>query len=299
MGDDPNHRGNSRRWIITAVENSLRRLQTDHLDLYQVHRPDPTVDVEETLSALTDLVRSGKVRAIGCVDLPRLGDRRGPVGRRAPRARALPHRAAAVLDRQPGHRARGAAGLRALRDGHAGLEPARPGAAHRPLPQGPADRHAPRRVRLPSTSPTSASSTWSNSSSRSPRRPACSLTHLAMAFADRPPGRHVGDHRAAHHGAPRRPARGRRGHPGRRGPRPDRRDRAARAPTSAPTTSPTPRRPSSGRRCAAGPPRSAQRPEPRRAAGRGLAVRRAVGQEVYPPTAGLCSASHLRPNGRL
>src|SRR3981189_1187076 len=49
MGDDPNHRGNSRRWIIAAVENSLRRLQTDHLDLYQVHRPDPTVDAEETL----------------------------------------------------------------------------------------------------------------------------------------------------------------------------------------------------------------------------------------------------------
>jgi aryl-alcohol dehydrogenase-like predicted oxidoreductase len=56
MGDDPNHRGNSRRWIITAAENSLRRLQTDHLDLYQVHRPDPTLDVEETLSALSDLI---------------------------------------------------------------------------------------------------------------------------------------------------------------------------------------------------------------------------------------------------
>ena len=62
MGDDPDRRGNSRRWTTTAVENSLRRLRTDHLDLYQVHRPDPTVDVEETLS---DLVRAGKVRAIG------------------------------------------------------------------------------------------------------------------------------------------------------------------------------------------------------------------------------------------
>jgi aryl-alcohol dehydrogenase-like predicted oxidoreductase len=70
MGDDPNHRGNSRRWIMTAVENSLRRLQTDHLDLYQIHRPDPTVDVEETLSALSDLVRSGKVRAIGASTFP-------------------------------------------------------------------------------------------------------------------------------------------------------------------------------------------------------------------------------------
>jgi aryl-alcohol dehydrogenase-like predicted oxidoreductase len=70
MGGDPNHRGNSRRWIMTAVENSLRRLQTDHLDLYQIHRPDPAVDVEETLSALSDLVRSGKVRAIGASAFP-------------------------------------------------------------------------------------------------------------------------------------------------------------------------------------------------------------------------------------
>lgn len=65
MGDDPNARGGSRRWIIREVESSLRRLRTDHIDLYQVHRPDPAVDVEETLGALTDLVRQGKVRSIG------------------------------------------------------------------------------------------------------------------------------------------------------------------------------------------------------------------------------------------
>ncbi len=70
IGDDPNHQGGSRRWIVTAVENSLRRLGTDHLDLYQMHRPDPATDIEETLSALTDLVRSGKVRAIGSSDMP-------------------------------------------------------------------------------------------------------------------------------------------------------------------------------------------------------------------------------------
>ncbi|GAA4811479.1 aldo/keto reductase [Actinomycetospora chlora] len=70
MGDDPNHRGNSRRWLVREVEDSLRRLQTDHLDLYQIHRPDPETDVEETLSALTDLVRSGKVRAIGSSTFP-------------------------------------------------------------------------------------------------------------------------------------------------------------------------------------------------------------------------------------
>lgn len=70
IGEDPNRRGGSRRWIVTAVENSLRRLQTDHLDLYQIHRPDPHTDIEETLSALTDLVRSGKVRTIGSSDMP-------------------------------------------------------------------------------------------------------------------------------------------------------------------------------------------------------------------------------------
>jgi aryl-alcohol dehydrogenase-like predicted oxidoreductase len=65
MGEEPNRRGGSRRWIVRAVEDSLRRLGTDWIDLYQVHRPDPAVDVEETLSALTDLVQQGKVRYIG------------------------------------------------------------------------------------------------------------------------------------------------------------------------------------------------------------------------------------------
>ncbi|WP_280401401.1 aldo/keto reductase [Nocardia carnea] len=70
MGPGPNQRGNSRRWIISAVEASLRRLGVDHIDLYQVHHPDPGTDIEETLSALTDLLRSGKVRAIGHSNLP-------------------------------------------------------------------------------------------------------------------------------------------------------------------------------------------------------------------------------------
>jgi aryl-alcohol dehydrogenase-like predicted oxidoreductase len=70
MGDDPNERGISRRWITAEVENSLRRLQTDYIDLYQIHRPDPDTDIEETLSALTDLIRSGKVRAIGSSAMP-------------------------------------------------------------------------------------------------------------------------------------------------------------------------------------------------------------------------------------
>ncbi len=69
-GDDPNQQGASRRHIMTAVENSLRRLQTDHIDLYQIHVPDPTTDIEETLSALSDLIHSGKVRAIGTSATP-------------------------------------------------------------------------------------------------------------------------------------------------------------------------------------------------------------------------------------
>ena len=70
MGTDPNQRGASRRWIVTAVENSLRRLQTDYIDLYQLQRPDPGTEIAETLSALTDLIRSGKVRTIGSSTMP-------------------------------------------------------------------------------------------------------------------------------------------------------------------------------------------------------------------------------------
>jgi aryl-alcohol dehydrogenase-like predicted oxidoreductase len=65
MGDDPNRGGVSRRWIISEVESSLRRLGTDWIDLYQMHRPDPETDIDETLGALTDLVQQGKVRYIG------------------------------------------------------------------------------------------------------------------------------------------------------------------------------------------------------------------------------------------
>ena len=70
MGDDPNEFGNSRRWIIREVENSLRRLGTDWIDLYQIHRPEPDTDIDETLGALTDLVRQGKVRYIGSSTFP-------------------------------------------------------------------------------------------------------------------------------------------------------------------------------------------------------------------------------------
>src|SRR5450756_1474877 len=70
MGDDPNQFGNSRRWIIKEVESSLRRLGTDWIDLYQIHRPEPDTDIDETLGALSDLVRAGKVRYIGSSTFP-------------------------------------------------------------------------------------------------------------------------------------------------------------------------------------------------------------------------------------
>src|SRR5438093_7992722 len=70
MGDGPNQYGNSRLWIMREVEASLRRLQTDHIDLYQVHRPEPDTDLEETLGVLTDLQRQGKIRYAGCSTYP-------------------------------------------------------------------------------------------------------------------------------------------------------------------------------------------------------------------------------------
>jgi aryl-alcohol dehydrogenase-like predicted oxidoreductase len=70
MGDDPNEFGNSRRWIVREVENSLRRLKTDWIDLYQIHRPEHDTDIDETLGALSDLVHAGKVRYIGSSTFP-------------------------------------------------------------------------------------------------------------------------------------------------------------------------------------------------------------------------------------
>lgn len=70
MGPDQNQRGNSRRWIMKAVDDSLRRLQTDWIDLYQVHRPDPLTAIDETVSALSDLVRAGKIRYWGTSTFP-------------------------------------------------------------------------------------------------------------------------------------------------------------------------------------------------------------------------------------
>ena len=136
-GGDPNKRGNSRRWIMQEVEHSLRRLQTDWIDLYQVHRPDTGTDDDETIAALTDLQHAGTIRAFGSSTFPAyrivegqwISERRG-LGRFI--CEQPPY---SLLDRGSG--ARRAAGRRALSDGCDPMEPAQRGMADRAVPQGP------------------------------------------------------------------------------------------------------------------------------------------------------------------
>ena len=166
MSEDSNHRGSSRRWIMREVEDSLRRLDTDHIDLYQAHRPDPTTDIDDTLSALSDLVHQGKVRAIGSSTYPAeqiveaqwVAERRG---RERFRCEQPPY---SIFVR--GHRDLGAPDLPEVRHGRDPVEPAGGRLADRPLPArarrrpragGPA---APPSGSTTSGPRTSASSTW-------------------------------------------------------------------------------------------------------------------------------------------
>ncbi len=123
--DDPNQSGNSRRWIVREVENSLRRLQTDHIDLYQVHRPRPETDIDETLVGALRPRAPGQDPLHRHVDLRAVADRRGAVGGRAPPSRASRHRAAAVLHPRPRGRAGRAADGPQVRPRRPAVEPAR------------------------------------------------------------------------------------------------------------------------------------------------------------------------------
>jgi len=232
MSDDPNQRGGSRRWIITDVEDSLKRLGTDWIDLYQVHRPDPETDVEETLSALTDLVKQGKVRYIG----------------------SSSYSAGEIVEAQWTAQARNLQRFRSEQPPYSTLVR---GIELDVLPT--AQRHG---MGILTYSPLAGgwlSGTWgADSSPTSPARQrlaarfdmslpenqrkleaveqlatvagaaGVSLIELAIGFVVNHPGRDLGDHRTTHDGAARQPAPRRRGRARPSHPRPHRRDRQAR-----------------------------------------------------------------------
>ena len=232
MGEDPNRRGVSRRWIIAEVENSLRRLGTDWIDLYQMHRPDPDTDVDETLGALTDLVQQGKVRYIGSSSFSA-----GEIveaqwtarERRLERFRTeQPPYSLLVrgieLDVLPTARRHGMGIL-----------------TYSPLAGGwlsgswTADSSptSPARQRLAARFDMSLAGQPAQArSGRAARQGRRRRRHVAHRAGDRlrrqPPGGHLRDHRPAHHGAAREPAPGRRRHARRRGAQPHRRDRPPR-----------------------------------------------------------------------
>ena len=145
MGPGPNDSGNSRVHIMREVENSLRRLGTEYIDLYQIHRPDPQTPIDETLRALDDLVHSGKVRYIGSSTMPALGALSMPSG--SPRgadcngsgANSPRTRSSTVASKLRCCQWRSATGWAPLV-----WSPLAQGLAHRPHPQRAADRPAPR-----------------------------------------------------------------------------------------------------------------------------------------------------------
>jgi Aldo/keto reductase family len=233
MSDNLNHRGSSRRWIIREVEDSLRRLGTDWIDLYQIHRWDPQTGRDETLGALSDLVHQGKIRYFGHSTFPP-GHRRGPVDRAAPQPRALRHRAADLLDPHPRHRERRPPHLPALRHGRAVLQPPGRRVAFGPLPPGrhpgthigrPPEPGQPVRPR-PAREPAQARRSRPARPARRRRQP---QPHRARdRLRPAPPRHHLGHHRPPDHGTPRITAHRYRRAPHRRRPRPHRPDRRPR-----------------------------------------------------------------------
>jgi aryl-alcohol dehydrogenase-like predicted oxidoreductase len=170
-GDDPSQQGASRRWIMAAAENSLRRLQTDYIDLYQLHRPDPGTDIEETLSALSDLIHSGKVRAIGASQTPASGiiEAQWTAQRRGLERFHTEQPPYSILSRGIEREVlpiaqRYGMGILVWARSRRECSPAAPARASRPTCDAP-----------PCSRPSTTSAAWtpSNSSSRSPNRPAC------------------------------------------------------------------------------------------------------------------------------
>jgi aryl-alcohol dehydrogenase-like predicted oxidoreductase len=232
MGDDVNRRGMSRRWIMRAVEDSLRRLATDWIDLYQIHRLDPATDIEDTLGALTDLVQQGKVRYIGASTVP------APAiveAQWAGRDRRLQR----FVTEQPPYSilVRGIEGEVLPTCAKYGMgvmtySPLAGGWLSGRWRKGSDQPGSTRAARLPErfdlSLPANQQQARRHRAARTARR---RRGHTAHPDRDRvrphPPRRHRGDHRTAHDGTSRKPA-PRRGHRPRRGAaRPHRRDRRA------------------------------------------------------------------------
>ena len=209
MGDDPNQYGNSRRWIIREVEDRLRRLGTDYIDLYQIHRPEPR-HRHRGDARRADRPRARRARSATSArsTYPASRDRRGAVGGARPRPRALRLRAAAVLDARPRHRGRRAADRAPLRHGGDPVEPAGRRLAVGPLAQGRRHRRSSPRAERCRGATTCRCRRTSASSTRPTRWPARrrggALAHPPGArLRDQPPGGDRGRSSAAHDGAPR------------------------------------------------------------------------------------------------
>ena len=270
MGDDPNEAGNSRRWIMREVEASLKRLQTDWIDLYQVHRWDPWTDHDETLGALSDLVAQGKVRYIGSSTYP---------AAQIVKAQWVAEKKnlQRFVCEQPPYSilARGIENdvLPTCLEYGMGVIPWSPlagGWLSGKWRKGADDLTSRRSAMLPqrydlSIPENQAKLDAADALGQLADDSGISLIHLALAFVIKPPGGHGGDHRPAHDGAARVPARGG-GHPARRrDPRPHRRDRRRPAPRSTPPTPAGPTRLWRRRRAVASACPAARRPRADRA----------------------------------
>ena len=233
MGDDPNEFGNSRRWIVREVENSLRRLGTDWIDLYQIHRPEADTDIDETLGALTDLVRAGKVRYIGSSTFPasQIVEAQWAAERRGRERFVCEQPPYSMLIREIEKDV-----LPTTQRYGMGVIPWSPLAGgwlsgrYRVGEDAPGSHRA---DRIPDRYDLSQPANQrkleaADALARVAEEAGMTLIEMAIAFVIRHPGGDRGDHRPAHDGAPRVPADRSRRPPLRRDARQDRRDRPAR-----------------------------------------------------------------------